>query len=900
MGSTFAKTYPEIVDTIIPMFQAAQNSLAATSVTEIPLMVMRQGFLEEAYFTGNFTPLYTLDGAYGGIYNAVMEVTNQYIGDRRRKTLNMLPESSTPLTTATVWAHMTQVLQTNRYDFPFTLLYQLKEEAQSDRNHRLVLQGCIGAAENHPIAVKEALINDDVGLMRLLRQAGDEVSTQELDERDFQDIDWGAHGLPSKYISTAPLRNAGKLYGYVITALNPCRPLSEDWTQFVLDLSKQVASTVATAVTIEEAALRESKLQDQILESERQIRYMAQHSDIGMQQLSLDRKTIWANRHYLKVVGQHEDGGREHVFFEDPFLEDDQAKALDTWQQVVQGQKAQTIELRLRKTYTTPHGGTMPTTILLSAFPYIPTDGKVKSVMACMTEVSRLKWAEAFQATVARDANQAKKMQSQFTDAISHEVRNPLSAMLQLADGILASAARWQEQQDCKSDETIQTVNEITDAAKTIILCANHQKRIVDDVLTLSRMDLADMALKPTAVRLEDMVEHVLKILHADVVAHNINISLIQESSIKALALDLVTCDSLRITQILINLLSNAIKFTKLEAHRNITVRYGAASSDPRAAFPSSIKWAAQTNEQRPQHDIFSDSEWGDGEHIFLNFQIEDTGLGMDEGEMKRVFDRFEQASPQTSIKYGGSGLGLFICRNLAQKQRGGIGVASYVGKGTTLAFYVGCRRASPETATNIDPAALPKLTPPKIVADPIEDAMIHLDQKSPPKRNGFTVTVTDRTKAEQKVPSNQYHILLVEDNIINQRILSKQLTRANCKVHVANHGVEALEFLRSTTHWRDTNGVKGADLPEPIPLDIILMDLNMPVMDGLTCTTEIRALEHTGAITSHVEVIAVTANASQEQAEQAYSAGVDTILRKPFVVSELLNLIEERVGKKR
>lgn len=378
MGSTFAETYSEIAHVISPMFEAAQEARAATAVNEIPLMVLRNGFLEEGYFTGNFTPLRTLDGAHAGLYNAVMEVTQQYIGDRRRHTLNLIPASSVALTTTTVWSHMTEVLRTNGYDFPFLLLYQLKDEAQSGHNHRLLLQGCIGAAENHPVAVKEACVEDNVGLMYLLREARGEISTQEVDEQLFHGVEWAGHGAPSKYVSTAPLRNAGKLYGYVITALNSRRPLADDWRQFVLDLSKQIASTVATAVTIEEAALRESRLQSQILESERQIRYMAQHSDIGMQQLSLDRKTIWANQHYLKVVGQQDDGISEYVLFEDPFLQEDQAKALDTWQQVVQGKKAHTVELRLRRTFTTPHGGTMPMTILLSAFPYI-SEGKIRS-----------------------------------------------------------------------------------------------------------------------------------------------------------------------------------------------------------------------------------------------------------------------------------------------------------------------------------------------------------------------------------------------------------------------------------------------------------------------------------------------------------------------------------------
>lgn len=406
MGSTFLKIYPEIADIILPMFQAAHESRSATGVNELSLNVMRNGFLEEAYFTGNFTPILLLNANDAGIYNAVVEVTKQHVGDRRRSTLNMIPLSSVPLTTANVWSHMVEVLRTNAIDFPFVLLYQLDEGNQTATNQRLMLRGHIGLSEGHPCAVNRACIDDDIGLMDLLRYARTDVFTREIREGELRNAGWAGCSLPPSHISAAPLQNAGTLYGYVITALNPMRPMSDDWHQFVLDLSRQLASTIASTVTVEEAARRERKLQNQILESEKQIRYMAQHSDISMQQLSLDRKTIWANQHYWNLVDQQHDANR-NVLFEDSFSEDSRAKALDTWQQVIQGQRAHTMELTLQRIYTTPHGGLMPTTILLSAFPYM-VDGQVRSVMACMTEVSRLKWAESLQATMARDANEAK------------------------------------------------------------------------------------------------------------------------------------------------------------------------------------------------------------------------------------------------------------------------------------------------------------------------------------------------------------------------------------------------------------------------------------------------------------------------------------------------------------
>ena len=110
-------------------------------------------------------------------------------------------------------------------------------------------------------------------------------------------------------------------------------------------------------------------------------------------------------------------------------------------------------------------------------------------------------------------------------------------------------------------------------------------------------------------------------------------------------------------------------------------------------------------------------------------------------------------------------------------------------------------------------------------------------------------------------------HVLLVEDNVVNQTILAKQLTKAGCIVTIANHGLEALEKLKETCLWREN--VEGKKM------DIILMDWEMPVMDGLACAREIRILESTGHLVGHVEIIATTANARDEQLERVLESGI-------------------------
>ena len=128
------------------------------------------------------------------------------------------------------------------------------------------------------------------------------------------------------------------------------------------------------------------------------------------------------------------------------------------------------------------------------------------------------------------------------------------------------------------------------------------------------------------------------------------------------------------------------------------------------------------------------------------------------------------------------------------------------------------------------------------------------------------------------------YHILLVEDNLINQKVLSKQLRSAGCTVHVANHGVEALDFLSKTTLWSEVT-----ESPK-MELSIILMDLEMPIMDGLAATRAIRDMEREGKLNRHVPIIAVTANTRTEQMNLALEAGMVSgasfQCRKTFVLT--------------
>jgi CheY-like chemotaxis protein len=125
---------------------------------------------------------------------------------------------------------------------------------------------------------------------------------------------------------------------------------------------------------------------------------------------------------------------------------------------------------------------------------------------------------------------------------------------------------------------------------------------------------------------------------------------------------------------------------------------------------------------------------------------------------------------------------------------------------------------------------------------------------------------------------------VLVEDNVVNQKVLRKHLVRCNCDVEVANHGVKALDMLCSSSS-------------PSARFDVVSMDVQVPVMDSLTCTRRIRALEQEGMLLGRLPIIAVTVNVRQEQIEDAIEAGADRVVQKPFKAADLVILMQALVG---
>lgn len=504
------------------------------------------------------------------------------------------------------------------------------------------------------------------------------------------------------------------------------------------------------------------------------------------------------------------------------------------------------------------NGHPIQTWVLMSAYPEKDETGAVKAIFGCITDISEQKWAENFQKQRRDEAMELKRQQENFIDMTSHEMRNPLSALCQCTDEIISSIVAYRKAEPEIAERLQTMLSGCLEAANTISLCANHQKRIVDDVLTLSRLDSRMIEVTPTITKPLEVIQTSMKMFEAELASNNIKAEFRIDKSYHDMGIQLARLDPARLQQILINLLTNAIKFTQKQEQRSIVITLGASKNVSQAQV-AGIEFFQ--GEAEMMEDITDKQEWGDGEKFNLHISVSDTGPGLTDEERAMLFQRFRQTSPRTHVEYGGSGLGLFISRMLTELQGGKIGVLSQKGQGSTFAFYIKSRKC-------VEPPPATQVT----LSGGADVANVH------PVVDPATVDV-----------------LVVEDNEVNQKVLGRLLGRCGYRAHLANHGGEAIEKLQRSKHWdpiaAEAAGIEPLVLAEgeaPIDISIILMDLEMPIMDGVTCARRIRELETLGVLTTRLPIIAVTAYVRPEQIGDARASGMDDVVSKPFRAHEL------------
>lgn len=373
----------------------------------------------------------------------------------------------------------------------------------------------------------------------------------------------------------------------------------------------------------------------------------------------------------------------------------------------------------------------------------------------------------------AEELVRLQKAKEQFLANISHEIRTPINGIAGMAD-LLGKNANVEEQ------ETY--LNAIRHSAENL-------KLIINDILDLAAIESGKLKFEKIGFNLTDLVPTLISTFAYQAKEKNITLDYTIETKLNRILIG----DPARLNQVLINLISNAVKFT----------------------HSGSIN--VMCSVERQQKDV-----------CWVRFEISDTGIGIPAEKLNTIFESFSQADASVTRKYGGSGLGLTIVKQLVELQNGKITVRSEEEVGSTFIVLM--------------PYAVGK-------ANAI-----------------FTSTLASQ-KLQDNTLTKNLNVLLVEDNDINRLYAKSILKNWQCEVDIAENGLVAIEKVKSGDY------------------DLVLMDIQMPVMDGYEATKTIRLLD--GA-KRDVPILALTANATKPDIEKCLSSGINDYLPKPFTPDDL------------
>lgn len=355
------------------------------------------------------------------------------------------------------------------------------------------------------------------------------------------------------------------------------------------------------------------------------------------------------------------------------------------------------------------------------------------------------------------------------------------------------------------------------DYVDTIHVSAQSLLRIIDDILDYSKIESGKLDLETVEFELPVVIASLVGTASAKFKERGLEFTYVLDTAVPTY----FTGDANRLVQILNYLLDNAAKFTQNgDVFLHISLQH--------------------------ENDTYAT----------VRFRVKDTGIGIDPERVDRLFGSFTQADISHTRKYGGAGLGLAISQHLVTKMGGDIGVVSSPGKGSEFWFTVKLK---------------------KQIGIATRKPVIAHDFSSNRIVSGHPPLIATQTvgAAEQSGP----RILIVEDNVINQKVTVQILDKYGCKTQVVANGREAVEALHRNTY------------------DAVLMDLQMPEMDGFEATKAIR--DPSGVCRNpQVPIIALTANAQDETREKCLNAGMDDFLSKPVSPKELMQKIQQWVEK--
>lgn len=379
-------------------------------------------------------------------------------------------------------------------------------------------------------------------------------------------------------------------------------------------------------------------------------------------------------------------------------------------------------------------------------------------------------------------AEEATQSKSLFLANMSHEIRTPMNGIIGMSNMLRGSIL---------SKEQREAVGVIVNSAENLVT-------IINEILDFSKIESGRLELENISFDLHAEIANVVKLLKMKAEEKG----LLLTSGTSPFVPRFVKGDPVRLKQILINLVNNGIKFTE----------------------KGSVKINVSVDDRVGRESV-------------IRFEITDTGIGISEEGLNKLFQTFSQADISFTRRFGGTGLGLAISKSLVERMHGHIGVESRPNSGSTFWFTV----------------ALPDGQ--EVVQSDEQTKTVDVPVDSTPAKTGLSV-------------------LLAEDNLVNQKVAMMVIQKMGHNVDVANNGQIAVEKYLSGNY------------------DLILMDMMMPELDGLEATREIRRIEAERNITERIKIIALTANAMKEDREKCIESGMDDYLSKPFKPEDLQRII--------
>jgi len=381
-------------------------------------------------------------------------------------------------------------------------------------------------------------------------------------------------------------------------------------------------------------------------------------------------------------------------------------------------------------------------------------------------------------------AEEAKRSKQLFLANMSHEIRTPMNAVMGMTNLVLKTEL---------DERQLKYIQAIRVSSENLL-------GIINDILDISKIEAGKIEFESIPFSVSEVFDNVHSVLHFKAEEKGLTLSRELELEIPKRLLG----DPARLNQVLINLVGNAIKFTEKGGARLV------------------CKLLSR-----------------EGENAVLEFSVHDTGIGIAADKIEKVFESFTQASADTNRKFGGTGLGLTISKQLVEMQGGTIYASSEPGKGTTFTFTLPFRVSGEEkTAASAGP----------------DEAQLDRIRKA--------------------------RILLVEDNEFNRIVAVDTLNEylGETQVDVAGDGNEAIKKLQEAAY------------------DLVLMDIQMPGMDGYDATKYIRG--QFSAPLNSIPILAMTANATREEIEKCRECGMNGHIAKPFVPEDLFLKMSELLGK--